>query len=151
MSQSRKWQPDVTVAAVCEQAGRFLLVEERAKSSGQIVFNQPAGHLENNESLIDAVIREVKEETCRHFTPTGLVGLYRLAVSEQKTYIRYTFCGTVTEIDPKLIRDSDIIDTHWLSREEIRQHTALRSPLVLDCIEDFLAHPPHPLSVLKDH
>ncbi len=151
MNQARKiWHPDVTVAAICKHEDRYLLVEERSKSTGEIVFNQPAGHLEPGESIEQAVIREVLEETCRHFTPRGLVGLYRLELSEEKTYIRYTFFGDVSARDYNVARDPDIIATHWLSRREIMQHQALRSELVMQCIEDFENGPRFPLTVLKD-
>lgn len=144
------WTPDVTVAAVCEHEGRFLLVEERAKSSGEIVFNQPAGHLEPGESLIDAVVRETLEETCRHFTPSSLIGLYRLEAANGKTYIRYTFSGTVSEVDPAYKLDPDIIRTHWMSVDQLRHHTQLRSQLVLGCVNDYLAGHHYPLDILKE-
>ena len=142
------WAPDVTVAAICEENGRFLLVEERAKSSQQIVFNQPAGHIEKGETIIDAVIRETLEETCRHFTPQALIGLYRLPLESGKTYIRYTFCGSISKIDPNAQLDPDIIDTHWLTLDELRAHQALRSPLVLKCIEDYLDNKRYSLDIL---
>ena len=142
------WAPDVTVAAICEQDGRFLLVEERAKSSKQIVFNQPAGHIEQGETIIEAVKRETLEETCRHFTPESLVGLYRLPLDSGKTYIRYTFCGSISDIDPNAQLDPDIITTHWLSYDELCAHPALRSPLVLTCVNDYLAGKRYPLEIL---
>lgn len=144
------WNPDVTVAAVCERNGQFLLVEERSKSSGEIVFNQPAGHLENGESLLDAVIRETLEETCCHFTPKALVGLYRYAAPNGKTYIRYTFCGDISDVDASASLDPDIIRTHWLNLSEIKSNDALRSPMVLGCIEDYLSGTTYPLSLLKE-
>ena len=144
------WQPDVTVAAICERDGRFLLVEELAKSTQTIVFNQPAGHLEEGESIVDAVIRETLEETQRHFSPHSLIGLYRLKAQSGKTYIRYTFCGDVGDIDTKHELDSDIIRTHWLSLDEIRQSNKLRSPLVLACIEDYLAGQRYSLDMLRE-
>lgn len=144
------WTPDITVAAICEQNGRFLLVKERAKSSNKIVFNQPAGHLEEGESIIDAVIRETREETCRHFQPQSLVGLYRLALENGKTYIRYTFFGSISDVDPSLELDQDIISTHWLTIDEIRNHNALRSPLVMTCLDDFLNGKQYPLDILRE-
>lgn len=144
------WAPDVTVAAICEQNGRFLLVKERAKSSQKIVFNQPAGHIEEGETIIDAVIRETNEETCRHFQPEALVGLYRLPVAHGKTYLRYTFCGSISDIDKNLTLDSDIISTHWLTIDEIRAHEALRSPLVLKCLDDYLSGSRYSLEVLRE-
>ncbi|MEM7359197.1 MAG: NUDIX hydrolase [Pseudomonadota bacterium] len=144
------WQPDVTVAAVCERDGKFLLVEERSKSTGEIVLNQPAGHLEDRESILQAVVRETLEETCRHFTPRALLGLYRLRTEHGKTYIRYTFCGEVSEIDPAISRDSDIIATHWLSIEELRLRNNLRSHLVLQCLQDHQAGVRYPIELLRE-
>ena len=144
------WAPDVTVAAICEQDGRFLLVKERAKSSNQIVYNQPAGHIEEGESIIEAVIRETREETCRHFTPQSLVGLYRLPINGGKTYIRYTFFGSISEIDESLDLDPDITSTHWMTLDEIRNHNSLRSPLVLTCIDDYLTGKLYPLDILRE-
>lgn len=144
------WHPDVTVAAVCEKDGKFLLVEEIAKSTNEQVFNQPAGHIEEGESIIEAVVRETLEETQRHFTPQALVGLYRLEAENGKTYIRYTFHGEISSIDSSSTLDPDIIKTHWLTLDEIRNKANLRSPLVLRCIEDYLQGQLHPLEVVKE-
>ena len=144
------WQPDITVAAICERDGQFLLVEERSKSTGEIVLNQPAGHLEDNESIIDAVVRETLEETCCHFTPQALVGLYRLRTPAGKTYIRYTFCGNASEIDANVTRDSDILDTHWLNLDQLHQSQILRSELVLRCVQDYLTSVRYPLEMLRE-
>ncbi len=144
------WNPDVTVAAICERAGRFLLVEEISKSSGQVVFNQPAGHLEDNETLEQAVIRETLEETCCHFTPEALVGVYKTRAANGKTYLRYTYCGATSEQDSKLSLDPDIIRTHWLTLDQIQVRTDLRSPLVLSCINDYLAGVRHPLDLIRE-
>lgn len=145
-----KWQPDITVAAICERDGRFLLVEERSKSSGVIVLNQPAGHLEDDESILEAVKRETLEETRCVFTPEALVGLYRLRLSDKKTYIRYTFCGTVSEPLEGHSLDPDIIQTHWMTQAQIEQSENLRSPLVAQCVQDYLSGQRHPLSILRD-
>lgn len=144
------WTPDVTVAAICEQNGRFLLVEERSKSTNKIVFNQPAGHIEEGESIIQAAVRETLEETQRHFTPQALVGFYRLQAENGKTYLRYTFCGQISEVDSSQKLDSDIIRTHWLSLEELHSHTQLRSPLVMTCVKDYLAGMRYPLEILRE-
>lgn len=144
------WAPDVTVAAICEQNGKFLIVEERSKSTQQIVFNQPAGHLDDGESIIEAVKRETLEETCRHFTPEYLVGLYRLQAQSGKTYIRYTFFGHASDIDPKCSLDPDIIRNHWFSHQELSNNPNLRSPIVMRCLNDFLAGEQYPLSMLKE-
>ena len=147
---SSLWQPDVTVAAVCEHNGQFLLVKERAKSSGKIVFNQPAGHLENGESIIQAVVRETREETCRHFTPEAVLGFYRVVSDEGKTYLRVAFVGSISEPDNRLKLDSDIISTHWLNHTQLQKHTQLRSPLVLACVEDYLSGIRYPLEILRE-
>jgi len=144
------WNPDVTVAAICEKHGRFLLVEERSKSTKKIVFNQPAGHIEAGETITEAVIRETLEETCCHFTPQALVGLYRLEAPNGKTYIRYTFCGDISDEDPARELDPDIIRTHWLTLDTIRASTSLRSHLVMACINDYLAGKRYPLDLLRE-
>jgi len=144
------WHPDLTVAAVCERDGRFLLVEEIAKSTQVKVLNQPAGHIEKGESVIQSVIRETLEETQRHFTPEALLGLYRLEAENGKTYFRYTFIGSVSEIDQNCELDPDILNTHWMSIDEINSSDNLRSPLVLSCINDYLAGIRYPLALLKE-
>lgn len=144
------WTPDITVAAICEQHGRFLLVEERSKSTNEVVFNQPCGHLEEGETIIAGAIRETLEETRRHFTPEALIGLYRLQVENGKTYIRYTFCGAISEEDPNATLDSDIIDTHWFTADQIRENDSLRSPIVASCINDYLSGVRYPLDILKE-
>lgn len=144
------WTPDITVAAVCEKQGRFLLVEEMSKSTQKIVFNQPAGHLEPGETILEAVVRETLEETCCHFTPEALVGLYRLEAANGKTYIRYTFSGSVTDVDNNYQLDPDIIRTHWMTPDKIRSNSSLRSPIVSNCINDYLSGVRYPLDILKE-
>jgi ADP-ribose pyrophosphatase YjhB (NUDIX family) len=142
------WTPHLTVAAIVEQQGKFLLVEE--SPHGKQVFNQPAGHVEENESILDAVVREVREETCRHFEPEALCGIYRWRSPHNGvTYLRAAFCGTISEYDPQLQRDSDIIGDHWLSREALNDQP-LRSPLVLRCIDDYLAGTRLPLNLISE-
>jgi 8-oxo-dGTP pyrophosphatase MutT (NUDIX family) len=144
------WTPHVTVAAVIEQDARFLLVQER--ESGRTVFNQPAGHLEDGESLVTAVIRETLEETGRHFQPDAIIGVYRWRHPVKGiTYLRVTFAGSCLSHDATRPLDEVIEDTLWLSVAEIRrQNNMLRSPLVLKSIEDYLAGARYPLSVLAD-
>ena len=130
---------DVTVAAIVERDGRFLIVEEQ---TGQgIVFNQPAGHLEPGESLIEAVIRETLEETGYGFTPEALLGLYRWPHSDQPlTFLRVAFLGDVADPIGTVQLDAGIVATHWLTRDQlIAQPSKLRSPLVTRCIDDYLA------------
>ncbi len=143
------WKPNVTVAAVVEQNGKFLLVREKANN--RLVLNQPAGHLEQGESLIDAVVRETLEETQYPFTPTGLLGIYRTIPDESPdiTYLRFCFCGKISEnLNGDL--DPDIIEVNWLSLEEIRSSLSEhRSPLVIQCIEDYLSKPPCSIDVIS--
>ena len=143
-------RPRITVAAVIEKEGRFLLVEER--SGEEIVYNQPAGHLEMGESLLDAVTRETREETAWRFRPTALLGVYRwTSPKNQTTYLRFSFTGECLGHDPDQALDSDIIRTWWLSRDEVVARTAqLRSPLVMRCIDDYLAGKRYPLALYAD-
>ncbi len=131
------WKPHVTVAAVVEKDQRFLLVEEDIH--GRRVFNQPAGHLEAGEDLIQAVQREMLEETARIFTPEALVGIYLYEVpGRERSYLRFCFCGAAGEILAGHSLDREIIATHWLTPDQIRERSArLRSPMVLDCIRDY--------------
>ncbi|MCI0655136.1 MAG: NUDIX hydrolase [Methylococcaceae bacterium] len=143
------WKPHVTVAAIVERDNRFLLVEERI--SGSLLINQPAGHLEEGESLIDAVKRETNEETGWTFEPTSLIGIHLWQHPENSTtFLRVSFCGHCSDFNPAQELDLGIIRTLWLSREELahRKH-AHRSPLVLRCIDDYLSGARYPLSVLK--
>jgi ADP-ribose pyrophosphatase YjhB (NUDIX family) len=141
------WKPEVTVAAVIERAGRFLLVEERIR--GQLVFNQPAGHLEDGESLQNAVVREVLEETAWVFEPQWLLGVYLWRSARGQTTLRVTFSGLIRDFDALRTLDPPIIATHWLEREAIlARATRLRTPLVLRCIDDYLSGTRLPLSAI---
>ncbi len=144
------WKPHVTVAAVIEEHGKFLLVEELV--DGKKVLNQPAGHLEPNESFHSAVIRETEEETATIFSPEYLVGLYRWILTEKnRTYIRLSFAGKILKTLENQPLDTDIIRTRWLTYEEIiQQKEQLRSPLVLKCIDDYRQEKRFPLELLKD-
>jgi ADP-ribose pyrophosphatase YjhB (NUDIX family) len=145
------WKPNVTVAAVVERDGAFLLVQER--SQGRLVLNQPAGHLEPGESLLDAVRRETLEETAWHFEPTALVGIYRWPhPSKSTTYLRFAFAGRVDGQEHARELDNGIEGTVWLSVEEIRAQRALhRSPQVMACVCDYLAGRHYPLDCLRDY
>lgn len=112
------WKPRVTVASVIEQEGRFLMVEEL--HSGQLLINQPAGHLEHGESLLDAVRRETLEETGYRIEPTALLGIFHMQRNDpERVYLRFTFTGTVLEAVPNYRIDPDITAVHWLTREQI--------------------------------
>ena len=144
------WKPHVVVAAVIEQDGRFLLVEE--ETADGLRFNQPAGHLEEGESLLDAVRREVFEETAHHFEPEALLGVYRWRhPARERTYVRFAFTGTVTGHDPSARLDEGILRAVWMTPEEIRATAQRhRSPLLARCVEDYLAGKSYPLDLLTD-
>ncbi|HMC13271.1 MAG TPA: NUDIX hydrolase [Gallionellaceae bacterium] len=142
------WKPNVTVAAVLEQDGKFLLVEE---TTGQgILFNQPAGHLEPDESLIAAVARETLEESAYEFEPQYLLGIYRWhSEISSTTYLRFAFTGRILTHNPGRKLDEGILRAGWMTPEEIRATQARhRSPLVLRCVEDYLAGKRYPLDLL---
>jgi len=151
-SPAPRWAPSVTVAAIVEQAGRFLLVEEHTPEG--LRLNNPAGHLDPGETLMQAVVREALEETARVFTPQALLGVYlarfsRPATGEDITYLRFAYAGTVGEELPGRVLDTGIVRTLWLTPDEMRaQATRLRSPLVLANVEDHLAGRRHPLDVV---
>ncbi len=144
------WAPHVTVACVAECEGRFLLVEEEA--DGHLVYNQPAGHLEPGESLIEAVTRETREESGLSFAPTHLVGVYRWSPPESaRTYLRFCFAGSTTTAEPDRPLDPEIRRVLWLTRSEVNTLLPhLRSPLVLRCIDDYLRGSRHSLELLCD-
>jgi 8-oxo-dGTP pyrophosphatase MutT (NUDIX family) len=148
------WKPSVTVAAVIERDGRFLLIEE--ETSEGVRLNQPAGHLDPLESLEQAVVREVLEETAHDFTPTALVGMYMSRYCSKRrgtdvTYLRFTFCGTAgKEYDQPL--DAGILRTLWMTRDEIAAcEERHRSPIVLRCVDDYLAGKRAPLDLMHTH
>lgn len=140
---------DVTVAAVVERDGRFLMVEERA--SDGIVFNQPAGHLEPGESLLEAVVRETREETGFGFEPEYLIGIYSWLCEEAaRSFLRVCFGGSARAPVGPAALDEGIIAAHWLSREQLLEHTrVLRSPLVLHTIDDYLSGIRYPLDCVR--
>jgi phosphatase NudJ len=152
MATSARWSPSTTVAAVIEDGGRYLLVEEHTPEG--LKLNNPAGHLEPGESPEQGVVREALEETARAFTPQALLGVYlsrfvRPATGEDVTYLRFAYCGTVGEAIPGRKLDHGIVRTLWLTPDEIRASVARhRSPLLLRCIEDHLAGRRHPLDAV---
>ena len=133
------WNPEVTVAAVVLRDDRFLVVEERI--ADRLVFNQPAGHLETGETLLAAVIRETREETAWRFIPQALVGTYLWRNPRNgRGFLRFAFCGEVDDHRPAQPLDRGIVRAPWMSGHELASQPArLRSPLVMRCIDDFLA------------
>lgn len=147
------WKPNVTVAAVVEQADRFLLVEEQIAPGSPTVFNQPAGHLEPDESLTQAVIRETLEETDYTFVPEWLIGIYHWhSTVNDTTYLRFAFSGHVTGFDPDYVRETVIVSADWYALPVIEALTMRhRSPLVMQCIQDFIAGKRFPLEILTHY
>lgn len=145
------WKPNVTVAAVVERDGRFLLVEE--ETEGGIRINQPAGHLDPGETLADAAARETLEETAHRFTPLALVGVY-MARSESSdvTYLRFAFAGELGDFEEGRALDRGIVRTLWLTPDEVRARTREhRSALVSKGIDDYLAGRRFPLDLIYTH
>jgi 8-oxo-dGTP pyrophosphatase MutT (NUDIX family) len=142
------WKPNTTVAAIVERDGEFLLVEENTVDG--VRLNQPAGHLENGETLLQAVVREAREETAYDFSPEALLGVYHWRhPGKDITYLRFAFIGKVSHHHAEQALDEGIIRAVWLSLDEIRATQAMhRSPQVLTCIEDYLAGQHFPLSVV---
>ena len=142
------WRPSVTVAAILEQDGKFLFVEELQE--GRRVLNQPAGHLDPDETLIAACSREVLEETAHRFQPTGLVGIYRWYFKPADvTFLRFCFSGKVLGVENTPL-DKEILALHWLNPREVKDRTRQhRSPLVQQCMDDYLAGRNFPIEVLS--
>jgi 8-oxo-dGTP pyrophosphatase MutT (NUDIX family) len=151
-AHNETWAPRVTVAAIVERDGRFLLVEEHTPDG--LRLNQPAGHLEPGETLSDAAIREALEETACAFVPQALVGVYMTHFAGL-TYLRFAYCGVLDHGGAPLAGrslDPDIVRTVWLSADELRaQPERQRTPLVLRCIEDYLAGRRYPLDAVVTH
>ena len=144
------WRPDITVAAIVERDQRFLFIEEVI--SGRRVLNQPAGHVEHGESLLDAVCRETFEESAWRFTPEALVGVYlwRHPRSGRDT-LRFAFCGAVHGHEPDRPLDHPVLAAHWFTRADVdARAAALRTPVVLRCLEDYLAGQRLPLSAVTE-
>ena len=143
----------MTVAAVIEQNGKFLLVEEEPEAGSGLFINQPAGHLDPGESIIQGAIRETLEETAYTFVPEFLVGIYHWHSQRiDTTYIRFAFGGCVTHHDPHRVLDTGILQAAWFSPEEVNQMIQRhRSPLVMQCIRDYQAGKRYPLELLMHY
>ncbi|BBL70250.1 NUDIX hydrolase [Methylogaea oryzae] len=150
MNQTLAKRPAVTVAAVAERDGRFLVVEEH-DSAGRLVINQPAGHLEPGEDILSAVMREALEETGWTFRPEFLLGVYLWEhPSKTHSYLRLAFGGKALEHDPARPLDDGIVHALWLTPDELAARgPQLRSPLVLQCVHDYLAGGRYPLELIK--
>ena len=149
-----RWKPHVTVAAVIERAGKFLLVEEH--SADGLRLNNPAGHLDCGESPAQACVRETLEETAYHFTPTGLLGIYlsrqRSPIGTDITYMRFAFRGELGSCDATRALDTGIVRTLWMTADDIRASVARhRSPMVLQCLDDYLRGTQYPLELVYCH
>lgn len=144
------WKPHATVASIIERDQLFLMVEESI--NGETVYNQPAGHLDPGESLLQAAIRETQEETAWHFIPEYISGIYRWDQhSKNRCYLRVAFVGHCDAYDENQPLDEGIIRALWLSRDElVAKKDKLRSPMVLRCIDDYLAGKKYPLELLTD-
>lgn len=143
-----RFLPHVTVATLIERNGRFLLVEEMR--DGRLVINQPAGHLEADESLPEAAVREVLEETGWQVELTGVVGIYLFRGADGVTYHRTCFAARPLQHLPDHPLDSGIIRALWLTPDELAERqSALRSPLVLQCIHDYLQKPIYPMDLIR--
>lgn len=151
--EGRFWQPDVTVATVVVREGKLLMVEERAQ--GRLVFNQPAGHLEPDESLLEAALRETREETGWEVRLTAFVGAYQWQATNEdgspgRHYLRFAFAAEPLSHDPQRSLDEGIVQALWMSPEELQQARARhRSPLVWQVVADYLAGRRSPLSILQ--
>lgn len=151
--EGRFWQPDVTVATVVVRDGRLLMVEEQA--DGRLVLNQPAGHLEPDESLVDAALRETREETGWDVRLTAFVGAYQWKAPASgrnagRHYLRFAFAAEPLTHDPDRPLDNGIVQALWMTPAELQAaHARHRSPLVWQVVADHLAGRRHPLSLLQ--
>ena len=152
----KRWKPSTTVAAIIEKDGKFLLVEEHTAEG--LRLNNPAGHLDQGENLVQACARETLEETTYLFKPTHLLGVYMSRFlrpgqngieSQDVTYLRFAFCGELGAAQSERELDTGIVRTLWLTPEEIRASSDHhRSPLILQCMEDYLAGQRYPLELV---
>ncbi len=147
-AQLPRWAPRVTVATVVARAGQLLLVEE--EHGGRRVLNQPAGHLEPGESLVEAAVRETREETGWDVRPTAFIGTYQWSAADGTPFLRFAFAAEPLRHHPEQALDAGILQALWLPPAAILADTArLRSPLVWQAVSDWLAGQRHPLSMLR--
>lgn len=150
-AMERIWKPNVTVASVIEREGRFLVIEE--ETADGLRFNQPAGHLEAGESLVEAAARETLEETAHGFVPEYLVGIYQWPVpTGDITYLRFAFGGAAGVEQPGRALDTGIVRALWLTPDELHDcRVRHRSPLVLQCVEDWIAGRRYALELIRHY
>jgi len=142
------WKPHATVAAIIERDNKFLMVEELVQ--GKHVINQPAGHLDPDESLLDAAIRETQEETAWQFIPEAVTGIYLWKHPDNgESFLRVAFCGSCQNHQSEQALDEGILRAVWKTRDElVQEKNKLRSPMVIDCIDDYIAGKRYPLDIL---
>jgi len=143
-----QWSPHVTVASILKQDNKYLFVQEHKNK--RLVINQPAGHWEPGETLIDAAIRETLEETAWHFEPQAITGIYQWHHEPRnETFLRFCFSGTLLRHEPERELDPDIESTIWLTEEQLRgQQDIHRSPLVQRCMDDYLSGIQHDIRIV---
>jgi len=145
-----RWKPHSTVATILEKDGKLLFVEEM--DSGRLVYNQPAGHIEENESLIEAAVRETLEESAHQCEITGYLGLYTYtAPSNGVCYHRHCFVGKAISYDPSAKLDEGIVGICWLTAQELIDSNKARSPLVIKCAQDYFNRQHFPLELIYEH
>ena len=147
------WTAHVTVATVIEKDGKFLFVEEHTETVTHTVFNQPAGHVECGESIVEAAIRETMEETGHTVEVTHLLGMYTYTppMFPDRTYFRFCFLAKSIDYDPNATLDTDIVGAVWMSLDELQESARARSPLVIKAIQDALSGQKYPLSLIYEH
>ena len=147
------WTAHVTVATVIEKDGKFLFVEEHTEAVTHTVFNQPAGHVECGETIIEAAIRETMEETGYTVEVTHLLGMYTYTppMFPDRTYFRFCFLAKSTDYDPNAALDTDIVGAVWMTLDELKESARARSPLVIKAVQDALSGQKYPLSLIYEH
>lgn len=150
---ANRWSTHVTVATVIEKNGQYLLVEEHSEGIVHTVYNQPAGHVEYNETIIAAAKRETQEETGYHIEIDHLIGVYTYTppMVPDRTYFRFCFAAHITNDTITTALDPDIIRTVWLSKQKLENTAQARSPIVLKAIQDYENGQSYPLSLIKEH
>ena len=147
------WTAHVTVATVVEKDGKFLFVEEHTEGVTHTVFNQPAGHVECNETIIQAAIRETMEETGHVVEVDALLGIYTYTppMFPDRTYYRFCFLAHVLECFPDAQLDTGIVGPKWMTLNELQESARARSPLVIKAVKDAMSGQKYPLSLIYEH